>query len=101
VEGFYEQFGSRVRKARRHIGMSQEELGYLVGLNRSSISNVELGRQRVALHMLMQFATALAVEPADLLPGDPPPRDPLRGVPQEARAFVEGVLSTASEVSNV
>jgi transcriptional regulator with XRE-family HTH domain len=66
VEGFYEEFGRRLRAARGK--MSQAELGRRVGLSRASIVNVEAGRQRVPLHMLQAFADALTVSPESLLP---------------------------------
>jgi transcriptional regulator with XRE-family HTH domain len=94
VDRFYEQFGQRVRSARLELGLNQEELGHRVGLERSSISNVEKGRQRVQLHMLLEFATALGVPPAELLP-DPAATDPLRLVPAGTRPFVQDVLKTA------
>jgi transcriptional regulator with XRE-family HTH domain len=96
VDTFYEEFGARVRRARQQAGVSQEQLGHLVGLNRSSISNVEIGRQRVPLHMLMEFANALEVPAGSLLPTAPSESDPLRGVPAESRSFVEDVLNTAA-----
>jgi transcriptional regulator with XRE-family HTH domain len=97
---FYEQFGSRVRQARRLAGIKQEELGRRVGLNRSSISNVEIGRQRVPLHMLVVFAEALQVSAETLLPTEQTQQtDPLRDVPADSRRFVEDILSTASETT--
>jgi transcriptional regulator with XRE-family HTH domain len=95
VEDFYEQFGQRVRSARLGLGLNQEALGQRVGLERSSISNVEKGRQRVQLHMLLEFAAALKVPPAQLLPDMSDASDPLRRVPADTRSFVRDVLKTA------
>lgn len=97
MDHFYEQFGAKIRLARVQAGLSQEELGRRVGLTRSSISNVEKGRQHSLAHMVIEFATALGIAPIDLLPNRPAPADPLRGVPDDARAFVEDVLSTAEQ----
>jgi transcriptional regulator with XRE-family HTH domain len=97
VDAFYEQFGTRIRRARVHADISQEELGHRVGLNRSSVSNVEKGRQRVPAHMVVEFATALGIPPCELLPTSPLESDPLRGVPQETRSFVEEILNSAGE----
>jgi len=94
VDGFYEEFGRRVRSARMAAGLNQESLGHRVGLERSSISNVEKGRQRVQLHMLLEFAAALSVPTADLLP-DAAGADPLYRVPADTRPFVQDVLRTA------
>jgi transcriptional regulator with XRE-family HTH domain len=95
VDRFYEQFGQRVRAARANLGLNQEALGYRVGLNRSSISNVEKGRQRVQLHKLLEFAAALDVKPTELLPDVTAASDPLNRVPAETRPFVQEVLTSA------
>lgn len=97
VDAFYEDFGARIRRARTRSGISQEELGQRVGLNRSSVSNVEKGRQRVPAHMIIEFAAALDVPPTELLPNGPVEPDPLRGVPEETRPFVQQVLNSTGE----
>jgi transcriptional regulator with XRE-family HTH domain len=48
--------------------MPQQELATLSGLNRSSIANIESGKQRVLLHQVLQFAEALHVTFGELLP---------------------------------
>jgi transcriptional regulator with XRE-family HTH domain len=48
--------------------MPQQELATLSGLNRSSIANIESGKQRVLLHQVLQFAEALHVTLGELLP---------------------------------
>src|ERR1700722_151166 len=95
VDDFYEHFGQRVRSARLDLGLNQEALGHRVGLERSSISNVEKGRQRVQLHMLLEFAAALDVPPAQLLPDAATVSDPLRSVPTDTRPFVRDILTRA------
>ena len=96
MDPFYEEFGQRVRRARLNLGLNQEALGHRVGLERSSISNVEKGRQRVQLHMLLEFAAALDVPPIQLLPEDTTASDPLRRVPADTRPFVQDVLKSAA-----
>lgn len=54
------------REARKE--MTQEKLGKIVGLSRTSITNIEQGRQHVPLHHLFSIANALKVPPAALLP---------------------------------
>jgi transcriptional regulator with XRE-family HTH domain len=48
--------------------MSQDAFAKAVGLSRTSITNIERGRQPVSLHTLYSMADILGVEPADLLP---------------------------------
>jgi len=67
--GLYEAFGKLVRQHRERLdGMTQEKLGQLVGLSRTSITNIERGRQHVSLHQLFAIAESLRVRPDALLP---------------------------------
>ena len=50
--------------------MTQSKLGDLVGLSRTSITNIEKGRQHVALHQVFAIASALRVSPSALLPSE-------------------------------
>jgi transcriptional regulator with XRE-family HTH domain len=68
VNGFYQEFGRRVRAARDDAGLSQEELASRVGLSRGSIANIERGAQRVALHTFVEIAAALGVDSVRLIP---------------------------------
>jgi transcriptional regulator with XRE-family HTH domain len=68
IDGIYEEFGRRLRSARKAANLTQEDLAERVGLSRTSITNIERGRQHVPLHMLFSLATAVGVEPAELLP---------------------------------
>jgi DNA-binding XRE family transcriptional regulator len=69
-ELIYEALGEKIRRARAVREMRQAELAKRVGLSRTSITNVELGRQGVAIHQLFEFADALGVEPCELLPAE-------------------------------
>ena len=64
----YSEFGERVRKHRQRLGLSQEDLGMKVRLSRTSITNIERGRQKILLHQLFSLADALEVTPQALLP---------------------------------
>ncbi|MHC5903321.1 helix-turn-helix domain-containing protein [Streptomyces sp. S6] len=99
MDEFYEAFGELVRKARAAQGLSQQELGSAVGLNRTSISNIEKGRQRVALHMLFEFAAALRVEPESLLPTPGGRSDVLDELPEDARGWAQSVLANVEKES--
>lgn len=65
---FYPRFGRTLRRARKAAGLSQEDLGKAVGLNRTSVSNIEKGRQKILLHTFSEVLRALRVEARDLLP---------------------------------
>jgi transcriptional regulator with XRE-family HTH domain len=70
TNAFYEEVGRRVRDARtrRKPALTQEELADRVGLTRTSITNLEKGRQKFLLHTLIDIAEALQVQPSSLLP---------------------------------
>lgn len=64
----YRLFGSRVRALREEKNVTQDELAKLVDLSRTSITNIEKGRQRVLLHQMVGIAHALDAEPTQLIP---------------------------------
>jgi transcriptional regulator with XRE-family HTH domain len=64
----YRLFGSRVRALREAKKVTQEELAKRVDLSRTSITNIEKGRQRVLLHQMVDIAHALDAEPNALIP---------------------------------
>lgn len=68
----YATLGHRIRTAREARGLNQEALGAAIGLGRSSVSNVEAGRQHLAVHQLVAAAQALGVDLEDLLTGPLP-----------------------------
>jgi transcriptional regulator with XRE-family HTH domain len=68
VDHFYTTVGNRVRRARAGRGMTQSALAQRIGFTRSSVANLEAGRQRIALHLFVQIARALDCEPAKLIP---------------------------------
>lgn len=59
--------GNNIRKLRIKRGLSQEELAFNAGMDRSYLSEIENGRKNLSLLMLEQIASALKVKPADLL----------------------------------
>jgi transcriptional regulator with XRE-family HTH domain len=65
---FYAEVGRLVRVAREAAGITQDALADQVELSRTSVTNIEKGRQKIALHTLFLVASAVGVEPASLLP---------------------------------
>lgn len=72
IDPLYKELGGRLRASRRHAKMSQEEVARRVGLTRTSITNIEHGRQQIQIHTLYAIAKVLGMRPALLLP-DPQP----------------------------
>lgn len=71
MEAIYTRFGRELRRVRKERGLTQSELARRVNLGRTSVANIESGQQRVHLHTLIDFAAALHVAPAELLPEEP------------------------------
>lgn len=65
---FYRQFGRLLADVRRKKGVSQEILADEIGLSRTSITNIEKGRQPIQLHSLYRIARLLGVEIKEILP---------------------------------
>lgn len=65
---FYSTFGAMLAAARRKRKISQEALAGDLGLTRTSITNVEKGRQPLQLHSLYLIAQSLSVDVKELLP---------------------------------
>ncbi len=63
----YRLVGQQIRKERVKRHMTQEDLASRVGLTRTSVTNIEKGRQKVLLHTLFHLAEVLGVELGDLL----------------------------------
>jgi DNA-binding XRE family transcriptional regulator len=94
----YVAVGDRVRSSRIDKRMTQTALAAAIGLNRTSIVNIEHGKQRMLLHTLYEIAAALGLQPADLLA---PTIEPivatdldLEAHAPDARKFVKSVIST-------
>lgn len=65
---FYEQIGVAVWRQRKKLGFNQEVVAKYVGLSRASITNIEGGRQRVPLHVLVRLGELFACDYRELLP---------------------------------
>ena len=69
IETVYAAFGMRIRVIRETIGLSQSELAKVVGLTRTSIVNIEAGRQRILLHHVEKFAKAFNTNAKHMMKG--------------------------------
>jgi transcriptional regulator with XRE-family HTH domain len=63
---FYKALGARIREI-RGSKLSQEQLAKAADLSRTSIVNIESGRQKLLVHNLFQISKALKVLPSELL----------------------------------
>ena len=65
---FYLLLGRQLATVRRDRKITQDRLAAAVGLSRTSIANVEAGRQALAVHTLVAFASVLGKNPEELIP---------------------------------
>lgn len=103
----YRKVGAVLRKERDRHDLTQEQLAAMAGLKRTTITNIEAGRNGVPLFTLFKLADALDLEPHDLIPH----RDDLRErsrvpvvvggrrteVPEETAAMISRLLDTGTE----
>jgi len=102
IDRFYAKVGARVREARQGARMTQAELASRLQVTRSSVANLEAGRQRIPLHLFALISDALDTEPGKLLPHNPifGPRPSVEIVDQHladadesTREFVQSALA--------
>ena len=99
---FYAEFGRKLAAARRAAKVTQEALAKSVGLSRTSIVNIEKGRQPAHLHLVCKIAKSLAVNASALVPDvallAPPALVPdLKNVAKKQNwPFVERIISAAA-----
>jgi transcriptional regulator with XRE-family HTH domain len=63
------QVGRRIRRRRRFIDMTQEELAFRSEVHRTQFSLIENGRRMPRLDTLIRIGTALDLSPCQLLEG--------------------------------
>jgi transcriptional regulator with XRE-family HTH domain len=68
TQALYRELGQRLRAVRRERGYTQDQVATAVSLERTSITNIESGRQRLPIHTLYEYCDALGVEVAEVLP---------------------------------
>jgi len=64
----YGVIGKRISELRKLNKENQEQLADKIGIKRSSISNIELGRQQISLHLIYRIAQVYNTEVYSLLP---------------------------------
>ena len=63
----YKAIGKRVKIARIKADMAQDYLANQVGISAAHMSNIETGKTRVSLTVIVNIANALAISMDDLL----------------------------------
>ena len=60
--------GERIKQRRIDRGKTQAWLAKRVGVLRTSVTNIETGRQKAPLHVIYALCNALEVDPLEILP---------------------------------
>lgn len=63
----YINFGRVIAQKRKEKQWTQEQLAERIGLGRTSITNIEKGKQKILLDDLFKFAFVFGVKPSELL----------------------------------
>jgi DNA-binding XRE family transcriptional regulator len=96
----YRFVGKRIRAVRKTRKLSQERLAKLIGLTRTSVTNIEGGRQKLLLHTLVEIAEQLCVPAVDLLPSETNELKLPSGVPPSVERWIGSVVKTKSTAAN-
>jgi transcriptional regulator with XRE-family HTH domain len=65
---FYERIGAKIKDSRKLKSMNQDVLADALGISRVSLINIEAGKQRVPLHVLVDICECLNISLTDLIP---------------------------------
>ena len=102
-EKLYIEVGKNIKIARSKKRMPQARLAEASSLSRTSITNIEKGRQHLPLHTLYAIANALRINIAELLPDQNLPFEQplLENVPKnlqpKERNWLHEVVSTKTK----
>lgn len=67
MDYIFSKVGDRIKQYREAKGLSQEDLGDMIGISNRHISSVETGAKKPSLSLIIDIANALDVTPDDLL----------------------------------
>ena len=79
-------FGVRLKEERARSSITQDELAKRAGIGRTTVANIERGRQSVSIPVLYRLASALGVSPEVLLP-----KSVGMGVAEDGSAYSENL----------
>jgi transcriptional regulator with XRE-family HTH domain len=96
---FYRGLGAAIRRERLDHGWTQRDMANELSISRTSLANIELGRQQVLLHHVVEIAARLGVSIAELLPAREDGRHEAVGraldaLPAEQQDWVRETLTT-------
>ncbi len=98
IDEIYIEIGKKIRDIRENKHISQETLAKSVGLTRTSITNIEKGRQKLLVHTLINIAQELSIDVKTLLPSyEEPFTKTLNKLPDIHKRAVQGFIKEGGE----
>jgi transcriptional regulator with XRE-family HTH domain len=100
---FYVKLGDSIRRRREESRLTQAELGESLGLSRTSVTNIERGRQRLLIDQFQRVCNVLGVSTDTLLAGLDAEERPVVRQPSELKqmptvtAYLQRTLVKAGE----
>jgi transcriptional regulator with XRE-family HTH domain len=101
IDDFYKAVGSLIQKNRTEKKLTQEKLAEKVSLTRTSITNIEKGRQKLLLHTLFDIAYYLGISIEDLIPkAKLKDNNIYENVPNNAAKWIQDSTSEINSIFN-
>ncbi|HFD40610.1 MAG TPA: XRE family transcriptional regulator [Anaerolineae bacterium] len=88
---FYQTLGRRIAQLRKAQGLTQTQLAGLLDISQQTVAHYEGGRLRVAVSMLPELASALAVSVEELIDTQTTPAKNRRGTASRLQEQIEQV----------
>ena len=73
ISTLYQEIGQKLKTRRIQLKITQQDLADIIGLKRTSIANLESGRQCIPLGKLYELCHALDMQILDVLPSSRTP----------------------------
>jgi transcriptional regulator with XRE-family HTH domain len=107
MPAIYGVMGRVLREAREKVGHTQEDVARAISLTRTSLTNIEKGRQKILLHTFTEIAAFLGRSASDLLSEveaklaeqRPSPFIP-QNLSRKAHEQITGMLAGAREIND-
>lgn len=64
----YSYIGEQLKNHREQKHLKQQDVADAIGLERTSITNIERGKQKLPIHVLFNICEVLGVNPSEVLP---------------------------------
>lgn len=71
----YKAIGKRIRKYRKALSLSQEQLAEMVGISTTHMSHIETGSTKLSLAVLVEISKSLSISMDTIILGQEKPSD--------------------------